>query len=94
MFALIGIGYVLVGALLIDPNGFTFTLSVEDLALLFSLMAGVVLIAKGMVWAIGRTDLYLKLVKALDSVTQLEGVAKDAERIRTMYERVHKSELQ
>ncbi len=94
VYIIISIGYIILGVLVEDPEGDVIvTLSQFQVFIIFALLSGVPIVSKSIQWAVTRTDLYIKTIKALDSIVKLEDVTKDTQNIRRMYEKIHEKEL-
>jgi hypothetical protein len=84
VLALIGLAYIILGAVISDPtNSFALTLGVPEIVTIIAFGSGAAFVAKALLWAVTRTDLYNKVIKALDSMTEL----KDD------YEAIHRTTL-
>ena len=77
-----GYFYVFLALILKDPNRIPeIKISIHDLATFISIGSAIFLVAKGLVWALFRTDFMRKILMALDAIIKMQESVSEIERM-------------
>lgn len=97
MYVIAGIFFVILAALIKDPPSGTeliaLTLTGEEIGLLIAGIGLAAFLARAVAWAVAKTDVYGKFIKALDSIVTLTTLDASLTDMKNDYEIVHKKEL-
>jgi asparagine N-glycosylation enzyme membrane subunit Stt3 len=72
------------------PNGWSITIDLSTIVTWITLILSGVTLLKALIWAISKTDLYTRIILALNALVETR---KSVKTIKEMYKKVHKKEL-